>query len=231
MLAVPLSVVLRCWCDGPANCEPCTASQPALLQSERFMRVQSVPSMRHRAFVSLLVLSTCVLLAGCLRKSPETLLAEAREHAARADYRTAGIQLRTLLKDDPQNLEGVLLLAEVALKGNNPALAERNYRRAAELGADPSRTWAGTMESLLALGRYQDVLAQAQTDTGVRPFADVADAARQALLIGRAQIGLRKIAAAEEALRESIRLRPSADAHGELSRLLAVTDRQAESEE
>jgi putative PEP-CTERM system TPR-repeat lipoprotein len=169
-------------------------------------------------------------LPGCARKSPEQLLAEARDYAAKGDLRTASIQLRTLLRDEPGNVEGVLMLADVALKGNNPALAERNYRRAAELGANPSRYWAGQMEALLELGRYEDALAQTRTAAGPRLFPAAADNARQALLRARAQIGLQKLGEAEASLRESLQVAPSAAAHLELARVLAATGRQPEAD-
>lgn len=195
------------------------------------MRLVSTPSARCLVALLLLVVASGTTLSGCVRKSPDKLLAEAREYAAKADYRTAAIQLRTLLKREPDNLEGVLLFAEVALAGNNPALAERNYRRAAELGADPARTWAGTMESLLQLGRYEDALAQVQTPAGPRTFTAATDAARQALLVGQAQIGLQKFTDAEAALRESLQLLPTTEAHLELARLLAATSRQPEADQ
>lgn len=189
------------------------------------------PSPWSRRLVTLLLVIAGVAgLSGCLRQSPEKLLADARGYADKADYRSASIQLRTLLKGDPDNLEGVLLLAEVALKGNNPALAERNYRRADELGADPARTWDGRMESLLQLGRYDDVLAQAQTPSGLRTFDRAADTARQALLTGRAKIGLQKFSEAESDLRASLAAAPSTEAHLELGRLLAATNRQPEAD-
>lgn len=179
----------------------------------------------------LLGVVSVVVLSGCERRSPEKLLAEARAYADKGDFRTASIQLRTLLKRDPDNVEGVLMLAEVALKGNNPALAERNYRRATELGIEAERTWAGRMEALLQLGRFDEVLAEARTSDGPRTFRVAGDAARQALLVGRAQIGLQKFTDAEASLRESLRLAPSAEAHLELGRLLVATNREPASDE
>ena len=195
------------------------------------MRPVSTPLSRNLVPLLLLTLVSAATLPGCPRKSPDNLLAEARQYAAKADYRTAMIQLRTLLKIEPDNLEGVLMLAEVALKGNNPALAERNYRRAAALGAHPSRIWDGMLEALLQLGRYEDVLAQARTPEGPRTFSTAKDGARQALLLGRAQIGLQKFGEAETALRDSLRLLPNTAAHVELARLLATTNRRPEADQ
>jgi len=193
------------------------------------MPIGSKPSSRYARLLLLAVVSAAVL-PGCIRKSPDQLLTEARDYTAEGDYRTASIQLRTLLKREPDHLDGMLMLAEVALKGGNPALAERNYRRAAELGAPPERTWAGRMEALLLLGRYDDVLAEARTGAGLRTFPAAADNARQALLLGRARIGRQEFTEAEASLRESLRLAPSAAAHLELGRLLAATGRQPEAD-
>ncbi|MEZ5566618.1 MAG: PEP-CTERM system TPR-repeat protein PrsT [Gammaproteobacteria bacterium] len=200
-----------------------------MLQSELLMYPNVI--LRSLSFVALLVVVGCSsLLTGCIQKSPETLLTEARDYAARDDYRTAAIQLRTLLKHDPDNAEGVLMLANVALAGNNPALAERNFRRAASLGVDPARTWDGHLQALLELGRYQDALDATQTADGTRTFASAGDNARQFLLIARAQIGLQRLDAAEAALRQSLAVQPTAAAHVELARVLGATNRQSEAD-
>lgn len=185
----------------------------------------------HKASQGLsLVLLAALAVGACGRQSPEHLLETAREYESKGDYRTASIQLRTLLKNDPGNVEGVLMLAGVALKGGNPDLAERNYRRAAELGADPARVWSGRMEALLQLGRFDDVLAESRTPAGPRVFTAPADNARQALLLARAYIGQRKLQDAEGLLRDSLRLAPSAAAHLELGRVLAANGRQADAD-
>ena len=54
-------------------------------------------SHRSRCLVLLLAVVSVAVLPGCARKSPDQLLAEARDYADQADYRTASIQLRTLL--------------------------------------------------------------------------------------------------------------------------------------
>lgn len=124
-----------------------------------------------RIRVCLPVLVTATGLLGCVGKTPEALLTEAEGYAAQRDHRTAAIVLRTLLQEEPDNRRAVLLLAKVALAGNNPALAERNFRRAAELGVPESQLWEGRMESLLGLGRYADALAETRTAAGPRTFA------------------------------------------------------------
>lgn len=178
----------------------------------------------------LLAVFCATLIGGCIRKSPETLLTEARAHVAKEDFRTATIQLRTLLKQDPDNVDGVLMLADVSLASGDPELAERNFRRAASLGVPVDRIWEGQMQSLLDLGRYQDALDQARTATGPRTFASNTDMARQSLLIARAQIGLQRPDAAEAALRQSLSFHATPEAHVELARLLAANHRQPEAD-
>ena len=229
MLSARRRGVLRRRHGLKVNCDPCTAIEQAVLQSERSMPLVTSPGRRCLVWLLLAALSVAAL-SGCVRRSADELLADARNYADSGDYRTASIQLRTLLKREPNNVAGVLMLAEVALKGSNPALAERNFRRAAELGADPSLVWAGRMEALLQLGRYDDALAEAQPGSVPRVFDRAEDNARQALLRGRAQIGLQKFNEAEVTLRESLRLSPSVAAHLELGRLLAATGRQPEAD-
>lgn len=184
-----------------------------------------------RIRVCLPVLVTATGLLGCVGKTPEALLTEAEGYAAQRDHRTAAIVLRTLLQEEPDNRRAVLLLAKVALAGNNPALAERNFRRAAELGVPESQLWEGRMESLLGLGRYADALAETRTAAGPRTFATPRDAARQALFQGIALLGLQKYGAAEEALGVSLKTLPTADAQLARANLFLSTNRASAADE
>jgi putative PEP-CTERM system TPR-repeat lipoprotein len=174
-------------------------------------------ALRLATVVAVLVLSAC-------GKSPDALLAAARTAAEQGDYRTAGIQLRSILRDEPANLPAVLLLAEVAAAGGNPELAERNYRRAVELGADPAGFWQPWVDQLIVLGRFDDALARLDA-------TPVAAADRPAALLrrGRALRGLGRASDAEAVFREAAGLAPGlAAAQVELAGLLLTAGREPE---
>lgn len=181
--------------------------------------------MRNPAARSLatLVLALSLGLAACGASTPEELLAEARQAAEKRDYRAAAIQLKSLQQDDPDNVEAALLLAEVSAADNQPDLAERNYRRAAELKADPARYWRGWVDALLALGRFDDALARLDE---YRP-ATAEDEAAALVRRSRALRAQGKAPEAEAAAREAVAKAPkSVESQVELGDLMFVTGRR-----
>jgi putative PEP-CTERM system TPR-repeat lipoprotein len=172
------------------------------------------------------VLALSLVLTACGASTPEELLAEARQAAEKRDYRTAAIQLKSLLSDAPENVDAVLLLADVSAADNNSQLAERNYRRAAELKADPSRYWRGWVDALLVLGQFDDALARLDE---VKP-ATPADEAAVLVRRSRALRAQGKVPEAEVAVREAVAKAPSqVEPQVELGDLLFVTGRRDES--
>lgn len=168
-----------------------------------------------------------LVAGGCVGPAPEALLAKANVAVGEGDYRTASIHLRTLLQRDPTHLEGLLLLAEVALLAGDPQLAERNYRRAADLGAERDRYWFGWLESLLQLGRYGEVLARLADEIP----DEAGGRAHQQWLVGRAQAGEGRSEEAEAAFRRALEFDPGFyQAHRELARLYFRAGRDAEGE-
>jgi tetratricopeptide (TPR) repeat protein len=171
------------------------------------------------------VFALALVLSACGASTPEEVLAEARQLAEQRDYRTAGIQLKALLQEEPDNVEAALLLADVSAADNNPDLAERNYRRAAELKAEPSRYTRGWVDSLLALGRYDDALARLAEWQPADANAEAAVLVRRARAL-RAQ---GKVPEAEIAVREAVAKAPgSAETQVEFGDLMLATGRKAE---
>lgn len=187
-----------------------------------------MPSIPPHTISFIAALLACVLFAGgCQSRSPEQLLRDARTAADAADFRTASIHLRTMLQRDPASVDALLLLADVALAVGDAPLAERNYRRAAELGADPGRYWFPWLEALLQLDRFPEVLER----VGERPLTTAADQARQQLMIGQARIGQGRDQEAEVALRRALEIDPGlVVAHRDLARLYFRTGRGTEGE-
>ena len=61
-------------------------------------------------------------------------LDKARDSFAKGDIKAAGIELKNALQKDPGNAEARLLLGELYLKLGNGLAAEKEFRRAQELG-------------------------------------------------------------------------------------------------
>lgn len=115
-----------------------------------------------------LVLAHAVLLMGCgLGMSDEDRLDRATEAAENADFQAAIIDSKDVLRRDPQNVRARALLGKVSLAAGDPAGAEKELRRAIELGADATALHVNLVESLVRQGKYQDAL-----DAGLDPLLD-----------------------------------------------------------
>jgi putative PEP-CTERM system TPR-repeat lipoprotein len=135
-------------------------------------------------------------------KPPEILLAEARQSMAENDYPTASIALKNLLQDEPGNIEGRLLLAEVSMALFDPLAADKELMRARDLGADAREHMALYLDVLLLLQRNAEVLEMLSgeaTDVGL-------DDAQALVARGRALLGLGNSLEAEKAFREALEI-------------------------
>ncbi len=119
---------------------------------------------------------------------------DAVESFQAGEIRIAVIHLKNALQADPNHLPARLLLGRSYLVLGNPESAEKELRRALELGADPSLVIEPLGESLLLLGRYDDALDRLRT--GV--WSDRVEAGVQTLR-GRVYLALRDLKEAEMA--------------------------------
>ena len=104
-------------------------------------------------------------IAGC-SPSPEQRLERASTQFAQGDYARASIELRNLLQDQPDNVQGRLLLGLTAERLGDWPAAEEHLGRARTLGAAPADyalPLAGVLTELrrsaAALGVLEDVAA------------------------------------------------------------------------
>jgi len=167
---------------------------------------------------ALLSLSAC---AG--KDSPEALLDKARQSLAANEPRTAEIHLKNLLQET-DNAEARFLLAEIHLEAGDLASAEKEYRRALELGFDRERTLPALMKVLLASNQPQKALDLSH-DLRLSTPAARADALATA---GRALLRLGKPDEARKAFDEAVAASPdSIPAQVGAAAMLAATDRPA----
>src|SRR4051794_2269768 len=76
------------------------------------------------------------------------------------DLRAAGIQLRNVVRDKPANAEGHALLSQVQIAQGDPVAAEKEIKRAGELGWDKNAVLAMLAQSYLAQARWDAVQAE-----------------------------------------------------------------------
>lgn len=156
-----------------------------------------------------LLCQTAVLLAGITLWSSTGYsrdnLAAAQAAIKAGDLRTAVIDLRNAVRDDPQNAAARFELAQVELQLADPVAAERDARAAEQRGFDVRKTTALLGAALLAQNRPDALLAQLQPK-GQDKELD----AEILMLRGEAQARLGKADEAQASLHQAQALDPRA---------------------
>jgi len=131
-----------------------------------------------------------------------------------ADYRAAIIDARNVLLDEPENAAARILLGKSSVEIGDGVSAEKELRRALDLGADDPEIVVELGRALLMQGKFDDVMAELSADTATT------EAVRLSVLRirGDALIGLRQ----PEAARESYEIVLRADSDDVLAQLGVV---------
>ena len=142
-----------------------------------------------------LLMMIYVALSGCgLAMSDEDRLNRAEGAIEQGDYRTAIIDAKDVLRNDPDNIRGRLLLGRASLQIGDSAAAEKEFRRAIDLGAPASEIIVELATSLVRQGKYQEVIEEIVIDPAMP--SDVA--IRLTQLRADAHLGLNEAPAARE---------------------------------
>jgi putative PEP-CTERM system TPR-repeat lipoprotein len=193
------------------------------------------PEMSRNRFVMTLrhaVLSAAIglALAGTQVFAGESV-DKARAYMETGDNRAAIIELKNALQEDPGDAEARLLLGELYLRLKDGAGAEKEIRRASELGADPSTWKLNLIQALVLQGKFSDALDRLD---GL-PEQSPKDQSRAMALRGQANMGLKQVEDAANDFKEALRLDPDNEtaglgqillelAGGELEPATAATD-------
>jgi len=162
------------------------------------------PSPHHPAFVLVLALSAL----GQGAATADSALDKAKGYFEKGDLRSAGIELKNTLQSDPGNAEARILLGELYLRlGNGPA-AEKELRRAEELGVPPVRWRLPLAKAMILQGNYADALARLEGVTDLPPQAQAGVWAQR----GNAQMGLGQTEQAKASFDEALGLNPGESA-------------------
>jgi putative PEP-CTERM system TPR-repeat lipoprotein len=164
--------------------------------------------MRHAGNVALMFAVLALFagtLAGCdLLTSDETRIERAKELNAKGDYRTAVIELKKVLENNANNKDARLLLGQVSLAAGQVAAAEKELRRAHELGMPFDQVVIPLGQALLVQGNYSQVLDE--LDPAIIESSDVKGAVL--VLRGDAYLATNKLRDAERSFREVLALDP-----------------------
>ncbi|MEO0421517.1 MAG: tetratricopeptide repeat protein [Pseudomonadota bacterium] len=106
-------------------------------------------------------IAALTLLASCGGEVPTPeLISRAVAASEEGRYREAIIDLRNAVANDPNNAEARFELGSAALQLGDAATAEKELRRARELGYDAEPTIAKMAAALIQLGRPREALAE-----------------------------------------------------------------------
>ena len=154
---------------------------------------------------------------------------DAQAFRAKGENSAAVIQLKNIIKQEPNNLEAHFLLGTVFSDAGELLDAERELRIALRLGTAPERFLPYFGRVLLEMERFQQVIDDVRVDDDFSPQV----AAEIALLRGRAYLGLRNTADAmsqfslallEKAVDAKVGLAATAVAAGDLASAEAQTE-------
>lgn len=106
---------------------------------------------------------SALLLLGCSGPNDQQQVENARQFLHKGDLKSALIELKNSLQQNPENQQARVYLGQIYLQGSNFAATEKELKRAIELGADPNETHPYLAQALLQLRKLDEVLAL-QTD-------------------------------------------------------------------
>jgi putative PEP-CTERM system TPR-repeat lipoprotein len=150
---------------------------------------------------------TSIQLAASEKAQPTAYYEDARTRFAKADYKGAIIQLKTILRKSSDNLPARLLLGEAYLAVGDAQSAVKELTRSRLEGADDALVFVPLAKAYLRLGRYQKVLNDIRS--GNRALKTEADIL---YFRGKAHLALDQLDKAQRTLSEAARLRPDSAA-------------------
>jgi putative PEP-CTERM system TPR-repeat lipoprotein len=120
--------------------------------------------MKQSNILRWLLLSACLVLVVPASAMPSGEAARYYEDALQQfnaqQYKSAAIQLKNALQQDPSHLPARVLLARVHLEQGDSAAAEKEIRLAAELGADPGLTVLPLAEALTNQRKFEELVQE-----------------------------------------------------------------------
>jgi cellulose synthase operon protein C len=158
-----------------------------------------------RLATGLSAIALCVWLAGFPSVAHADYMSNARDSLKKGDLKSAQIDLRNAVRNDPQNAEAHYLLGRVSIELGDPVAAEREAEAARQRGFDPHQAIPLLTQALLGQAKYQKLLDTLKPE-GRDPNLDAS------ILVSRgyALIGLKKPDDAQKSFAEAQQVAPNA---------------------
>lgn len=105
------------------------------------------------------LLFIAALISGCgTSLTDKELLDSSKDHLDKGELRAAAIQLKSVLQQSPDNMEARWLLGKIHMELGNQAYAEKELRRAQELGVADEAVLPLLAQTLASQGKLKDLL-------------------------------------------------------------------------
>jgi len=171
------------------------------------------------------LLFIAALISGCgTSLTDKELLDSSKDHIDKGELRAAAIQLKSVLQQSPDNMEARWLLGKIHMELGNQAYAEKELRRAKELGLADEAVLPLLALTLASQGKLKDLLEIQTNGLSVASQTQIL-AAQAATLIAQ-----NKPDQAEAKISHALSLDPnSAPALTEQARLLTTKGELAQS--
>lgn len=134
------------------------------------------------------------LIAGCGDK-PEALVKSAKDYQAKKDHNAAVIQLRNALQQDSNNGEARYLLGMSLFETRDYPTAEKELRKAVELGYELDKSLPALARTMIELGQVDKLVSE----FGTRKLSDAGAQADFQTSLGDALLAQRKMKEAQAA--------------------------------
>ncbi|MBL8343698.1 MAG: PEP-CTERM system TPR-repeat protein PrsT [Rubrivivax sp.] len=159
---------------------------------------------RHSRFALAALVVAAAMLGGCRGESEEKLLQSAQSFMAKKEYKSATIQLKTLLQKNGNSPAGRYLLGKALLESGDPAGALVELQRARELGHAEDQVSPDLARTMLLTGEHAKVVSQ----FGAAVLATPAAQADLATSVAIAHAVAGQAAPAKEALARALKASP-----------------------
>lgn len=147
--------------------------------------------------------------AGCdnIQISDVEYVQRAREYQEQGKINASALELKNALQQNPANAEARWLLGQLYIQVGNGVSAEKELRRALELGVPANAILVDLSKALLLQGRHQDILDQISVAGNLVP----AERAELHAVRGKALLALRKPDEAQREFTAALQLAPASE--------------------
>jgi putative PEP-CTERM system TPR-repeat lipoprotein len=143
-----------------------------------------------RAYLCFVFAITLLAMSGCgAEVSSEEHVKRAEAYLAKSDQKSAIIELKNAIRTDAESASARLLLGKILLADGDTAAAEKELRRAQDLGGDINLILPELAEALLMQGKHEDVLSLSRDKLDTSPTVRlISTQARAATALARNEI-------------------------------------------